>query len=91
NVRELENRLRRAVIMAGGSQISLQDLSFDGDHAGYAAMGLTRAREALERDLIEKALARNRGNLTRCADELQIARSSLYELIEKLGINRKNK
>jgi two-component system, NtrC family, response regulator len=91
NIRELENRLRRAVIMSGGSQITQQDLSLEGPYAEYEAMGLNKAREAVERDLIERALARNRGNLTKCADELQIARSSLYELIEKLGINRKTK
>ena len=91
NVRELENRLRRAVIMAEGKQVTLRDLSLEGGYAEYEAMGLNKAREAVERDLIERAIARNRGNLTRCADELQIARSSLYELIEKLGISRKAK
>lgn len=89
NVRELENRLRRAVIMAEGKQISQQDLSLEGPYGGYEVIGLNKAREAIERDLIERAIARNRGNLTKCADELQIARSSLYELIEKLGIARK--
>jgi two-component system, NtrC family, response regulator len=89
NVRELENRLRRAVIMIQGRQITNQDLSLDGPHTPYETMGLNKAREAIERDLIQRAIARNRGNLTRCADELQIARSSLYELIEKLGISRK--
>jgi two-component system, NtrC family, response regulator len=89
NVRELENRLRRAVIMVEGRQVTQQDLSFDGSFSEYEAMGLNKAREAVERELVERALARNRGNLTKCADELQIARSSLYELIEKLGISRK--
>lgn len=89
NVRELENRLRRAVIMANGRQITRGDLGLEGPASTSAAMGLTQAREAIERDLIERSLARNRGNLTRCADELQIARSSLYELIQKLGIDRK--
>ncbi|MBN1569556.1 MAG: PEP-CTERM-box response regulator transcription factor [Acidobacteria bacterium] len=89
NVRELENRLRRAVIMVEGKQVTLQDLSLEGPYAGYEEMGLSKAREAIERDLIERAIARNRGNLTKCADDLQIARSSLYELIEKLGISRK--
>ena len=89
NVRELENRLNRAVIMADGKQVTPQDLSLDGPYAEYEAMGLNKAREAIERDLIERAITRNRGNLTRCAEELQIARSSLYELIEKLGIARK--
>jgi two-component system NtrC family response regulator len=89
NVRELENRLRRAVIMVDGRQVTPQDLSLDGPYGAYEMMGLSKAREAIEKDLIERAIARNRGNLTRCADELQIARSSLYELIEKLGITRK--
>jgi two-component system NtrC family response regulator len=89
NVRELENRLRRAVIMVDGRQVTPQDLSLDGPYGDYEMMGLSKARETIEKDLIERAIARNRGNLTRCADELQIARSSLYELIEKLGISRK--
>lgn len=89
NVRELENKLRRAVIMAEGRQITLRDLSLDGENGQYEGMGLNKAREAIERELIERAIARNRGNLTKCADELQIARSSLYELIDKLGISRK--
>jgi two-component system NtrC family response regulator len=89
NVRELENKLKRAVIMASGRQITQQDLALVGPYSEYEAMGLNKAREAVERDLVERALQRNRGNLTRCADELQIARSSLYELIEKLGIARK--
>jgi len=89
NVRELENKLNRAVVMAGGKQITPQDLSLVGPYAEYEALGLNQAREAIERDLIERAITRNRGNLTRCAEELQIARSSLYELIEKLGIARK--
>ncbi len=89
NVRELENRLRRAAIMVEGRQVTLQDLSLEGEYAAYEMMGLSKAREAIEKDLIERAIARNRGNLTKCADELQIARSSLYELIDKLGIARK--
>jgi two-component system NtrC family response regulator len=89
NVRELENKLNRAVIMAGGKQVTPEDLSLVGPYAEYEAMGLYQAREAIERDLIERAITRNRGNLTRCAEELQIARSSLYEMIEKLGIARK--
>ena len=89
NVREMENKLRRAVIMIGGRQVTPQDLSLEGPYAAYETMGLNKAREAVERDLVERAIARNRGNLTKCADELQIARSSLYELIEKLGISRK--
>jgi len=90
NIREMENRLKRAVIMLDGKQITAQYLALDDSpYAEYESMGLNKAREAVERDLIERAITRNRGNLTKCADDLQIARSSLYELIDKLGISRK--
>ncbi len=88
NVRELENRLKRAVIMVEGKQITPRDLTFDGAYSEYETLGLNEAREAVERDLIERAISKYRGNLSRCAEELKIARSSLYELIEKLGIAR---
>jgi two-component system NtrC family response regulator len=43
----------------------------------------------MERQMVESALTRNKGNLTRAAAELEISRPSLYELIEKLGISRR--
>jgi two-component system NtrC family response regulator len=89
NVRELENQLKRAVVMAEGKQITPRDLELNGKYAEYRGMGLNEVREAIERDLIEQAIARNRGNLTRCAEELKISRSTLYELVAKLQIARK--
>jgi two-component system NtrC family response regulator len=89
NVRELENRLRRAVIMTEGGQISAADMELGGRHEAFECLGLVQARAALEKDLIEKSLLKNKGNLTRCAEELKISRPTLYELIEKLGIDRK--
>jgi two-component system NtrC family response regulator len=50
---------------------------------------LKEAREALEKDMIQGALARNKGNLTRTASELGVSRPSLYDLMDKLGIARK--
>jgi two-component system NtrC family response regulator len=50
---------------------------------------LETAREAVERQMVEAALARNKGNLTRAAAELEISRPSLYDLIDKLGIARR--
>ena len=89
NIREMENRLKRAVIMTDGKLVTTQDLALDdGSYAKYASMGLNKAREAVEKDLIERSIERNRGNLSKCADDLQISRSSLYDLINKLGISR---
>ena len=58
-------------------------------YAKYEGQGLKEACEALERDIVNRTLARNKGNLTRTAAELGISRPSLYDLMEKLGIERK--
>ncbi|MBW2059002.1 MAG: PEP-CTERM-box response regulator transcription factor [Deltaproteobacteria bacterium] len=89
NVRELENRIKRAVIMADGHKVTPEDLELTSPHAKYEGRGLREAREALERDLIRQALARNRGNMTKAAAQLRISRPTLYELMEKLGIQRR--
>jgi two-component system NtrC family response regulator len=51
-------------------------------------MSLKEAREGLERDLIQKTLAKHGGNMTRTAADLQVSRPTLYELIEKLGVKK---
>jgi two-component system, NtrC family, response regulator len=86
NVRELENRIRRAVIMAEGANVSPGDLELETD--GRAVTSLKQAREEVERELILKALTLNGNNLSRAATDLGISRPTLYELMEKLGIER---
>ena len=51
-------------------------------------MSLKEAREAVERDLIQKALRKHSGNISHAAAELDISRPTLYELMGKLGIKR---
>lgn len=87
NVRELENRIKRAVIMADRSKISAEDLELASAYTKYGKT-LREAREALERDFINRALMKNRGNVSKAAEELGISRPSLYELMEKLGIQK---
>jgi two-component system NtrC family response regulator len=89
NVRELENRIKRAVIMAEGTKVTPADLELTSQNAKYEGRGLREAREAFEKDLVRRALARNEGNLTRTASQLCISRPTLYELMDKLGIERK--
>jgi len=88
NVRELENRIKRAVIMAEGANISAADLELPDPQEKQGGKRLKEAREALERDLVQRALTRNKGNLTQAAAELGISRPTLYELMEKLGIEK---
>jgi two-component system NtrC family response regulator len=86
NIRELENRIKRAVIMAEGSRITPVDLELASIHGKYEGKSLKESRDAIERDLIKRTISRNKGNLTKAAEELGVSRPTLYELMEKLGI-----
>jgi two-component system, NtrC family, response regulator len=88
NVRELENRIKRGVIMASGTRLTPRDLELSEGPMEYGRLKLREARETLERDLVRRALERNAGNLTQTATDLGISRPTLYEMMEKLGINK---
>jgi two-component system NtrC family response regulator len=89
NVRELENRVRRGVVMADGPLITPGDLELASSSPdGAPGQGLKELREGLEREIIKKALARNRGNVSQAASELRVSRPTLYGLMDKLGIAR---
>jgi two-component system, NtrC family, response regulator len=87
NVREMQNRIKRAVIMANGKRLTADDLELT-DFSKAAPATLKEAREAVEKEAVQNALKRNQGKITSAALELGISRPTLYELIDKLGIDR---
>jgi two-component system, NtrC family, response regulator len=87
NVRELQNRVRRGVIM-GGKRISADDLELVAGRGGVTGSTLREARENLERDLIRSALRKHGGKMSATATELGISRPTLYELMDKLGLQK---
>ena len=91
NVRELQNRVKRGIIMASGSRVTAKDLELDPRKAVSASSATTlrKAREQVEREIIQQALTRHAGRITAAAAELGISRPTLYELMEKLGIAKK--
>jgi two-component system NtrC family response regulator len=86
NVRELQNRVQRAVIMADGKRVTADDLELKEVLDNTPAQTLKEARERLEREIVQDALRRHGGKITTAAVELGISRPTLYELMEKLGI-----
>jgi two-component system NtrC family response regulator len=88
NVREMDNRVRRAVIMAESKRLTVQDLELAA--AGFAdhAATLKTARETVEREMIVQALRKHSGKIAPAAAELGVSRPTLYELMEKLAIVR---
>jgi two-component system NtrC family response regulator len=87
NVRQLENCVRRAVIMAQGKRITVRDLELPASASGKSdSMSLKDAREQLERDMILAALRKHSGKIAPTANELGVSRPTLYDLMDKLGI-----
>jgi len=84
NVRELENRVKRAVVMAEGASITAADLELAPADLPYGTLDLREARARAERDVIQMAMAQSGGNLTRAAKLLGISRPTLYGLLETL-------
>jgi two-component system NtrC family response regulator len=85
NIRELENRVKRAVIMAEGRSITPEELELTGLVEG-AFPTLKEVRLTAERGLVQQALLRHGGQISRAAEDLGVSRPTLYELIEKLGL-----
>ncbi len=89
NIRELENRLKRAAIMADGQQVSRADMDLDTPDAGEplaASLDLRQARDQAERGAILAALGRVNGNIARAADLLGVSRPTLYDLMHRLCV-----
>ena len=93
NIRELENSIERAVIMAREEMITpvdfppqIQRLSEEGEKEGSAIpYGMSLAE--MERGLIVKTLAETGGNRTRAAEILGINRRTLQNKLKEYGLN----
>jgi two-component system, NtrC family, response regulator len=88
NVRELDNRVRRAVIMADGKRLTAADLELGDISERPHVANLKEAREAVEREMIQKALRKHGNKIAPAAADLGISRPTLYELMDKLGLKR---
>lgn len=86
NVREMENCIRRAVIMSEGPHITLEDLGLPPGAPQAENIDLREARNAAEYRVMVKALARTGGNIARAAELLGVSRPTLYDLMSNHGI-----
>jgi len=85
NIRELENRVKRAVIMAEGRLVSPVDLELSSPV--QQTPSLRAAKEQTEREMVLAALKKHNGNITRAAAELGLSRQALHEIIVKRDIH----
>jgi DNA-binding NtrC family response regulator len=91
NVRELENAVERAVVLARGAAITPEDLLLEESTATAAPAGAAAEtlQEALDRAAAERiriALAASGGQRTEAARALGIDRTTLYRLMRRHGL-----
>ena len=87
NIRELEHRMKRAVVMAQGRVVTASDLELSPGVEDMTAYDLRAARARAERDVVARALARSNGTLATAARLLGVSRPTLYSLLDAHGLN----
>jgi serine/threonine-protein kinase PknK len=90
NVRQLENELRRALVLTDGA-IDVGDLSPDVVRGGPSAargagLDMRTRVDGLETELVNEALQKTRGNQTRAAQLLGLSRFGLQKMMKRLKI-----
>jgi two-component system response regulator AtoC len=94
NIRELENVIERCIILCDGVAITVDVLPPALHRASEGCkpactdenLSIKQAEDAIERDLIRKALIKTRGNRTQAARILEISHRSLLYKLKEFGI-----
>ena len=89
NIRELENRIRRAVTLTDNPRIAPEDLDLAEPDESQTGLTLKEARDTVERRVIEQTLAKTGGNITKAATILNVSRPTLHDLISRHAIKSK--
>jgi two-component system NtrC family response regulator len=85
-VRELENVIKRAVIMSEGQVITAADVGIGVASAGDLPLNLRQIRDDAEKNAVLRVLGRVNGNLSKAAELLGVSRPTLYDLMHRFGL-----
>jgi two-component system NtrC family response regulator len=86
NVREMENLIKRATIMADGPMLNTDDLGLQASNVEPQPLNLRQVRDEADRVAVSRALAKAHGNVAQAAELLGVSRPTLYDLMAKTGI-----
>ncbi len=82
NIRQLENRIKKALVLCDQSLLSPEDLDL-GPEAQEAIMPLEKAKEDFQRRYVLEVLERNNGNRTQTARDLGVDPRTIFRYLEK--------
>ena len=82
NIRELENRIKKAVVLADRALLGPEDLDLSPDDLP-AILPLAEAKEKFQRDYINEILILNNGNRTKTARDLGVDPRTIFRHLEK--------
>lgn len=83
NIRELENRIKKAVVLTEKAVLGADDLDLK-PHDMQPILPLADAKEQFQKDYINKVLERNGGNRTKTAKDLGVDPRTIFRHLEKL-------
>jgi two-component system, NtrC family, response regulator len=86
NVRELENKIKSAVLLADDVWIGSADLSLNAHADAEMPLNLREVRTQADRNAVQRALTVANRSVSKAADLLGVSRPTLYDLMERLGI-----
>jgi transcriptional regulator with GAF, ATPase, and Fis domain len=82
NIRELENRIKKAIVLCESTVIGPDDLGLTGDVLPQI-LTLAEAKEKFQREYINEVLALNNGNRTKTARDLGVDPRTVFRHLEK--------
>jgi transcriptional regulator with GAF, ATPase, and Fis domain len=83
NIRELENRIKKAVVLADKPLLGPEDLDLRADNLP-PILALAQAKEEFQKRYINEVLERNNGNRTKTAKDLGVDPRTIFRHLEKL-------
>ena len=87
NIRELENRVRKAVVLAEKALVSAEDLDLRPEIL-EPILSLAQAKEEFQKRYINEVLGRNGGNRTKTAKDLGVDPRTIFRHLERLDAER---
>ncbi len=87
NVRELQHAIERTVIMSDNNNLTPEDFFFLTNNPQADDINIENYNlESVEKSVIQRAINKHNGNISKAAKELGLTRASLYRRLEKHGL-----